>query len=59
MPECIECGTELELDYSQNTELDGDVAAVYQTGYCPKCGKQFTWIDYFEFSRFSNLREAE
>lgn len=58
MPECTNCGTELELDYTQNTEFDGDVAIAHQIGYCPKCGKHFTWVDYFEFTNFSELKEA-
>ena len=59
MPECMECGTELELDYSRGTDLDGDVVVMYQTGHCPNCGKHYTWTDYYEFTNFSELKEAE
>jgi uncharacterized protein with PIN domain len=59
MPTCMECGTELELDYSHGTELDGDIAIVYQTGYCPKCGKNYNWVDYYEFVNFSKLKAVE
>ena len=44
MPNCTSCGTELELDFSKDVELDGDVASVYQTGYCPKM-RQAVYMD--------------
>ena len=58
MPECTNCGTELELDYTRGTDLDGDVVVLYQSGYCPKCGKNFKWVDYFEFANFAELKEV-
>ena len=59
MPNCTNCGTELELDYTQGTELDGDIAVLHQSGYCPNCGKNFKWVDYFEFTNFAELEEQE
>lgn len=59
MPECTNCGTELELDHTRGTDLDGDVVVLYQLGYCPKCGKNFKWVDYFEFTNFAELEEQE
>ena len=55
MPNCLVCGTELEFSDTIDTECDGSVITLYETGYCPKCGKEYRWKDYYEFDRFDNL----
>lgn len=58
MPKC-ECGEELEFDRDDYYDADGEVIISKCWGHCPKCGKQYTWLDHFEISHYSDLEETE
>ena len=57
MPECLECGTELEFDNTLDQYSDADVVVFYEIGHCPKCKKAYKWKDIFKFETFEDLEE--
>ena len=57
MPNCLECGTELEYHDSIDTEFDGSVIVLHEVGHCPKCGKDYKWRSYYEFDRFDDVEK--
>lgn len=59
IPECDNCKKELLFDNDEFYDGDSDVILYRAYGYCPKCGKRYTWLDHFEISHYSELKEIE
>lgn len=57
MPDCLNCGTELEFDESLDQYTDNDDVILYEIGHCPCCGKSFKWKDNYKFTKYSDLEE--
>ena len=58
MPRCT-CGEELEFDTDTDLWVDGDTATMVSHGHCPKCEKQYKWLDHYELTDWSKLEEIE
>lgn len=55
-PKCLDCG--VDLDWLDNIDFDFE-HKVYITvvGTCPKCGKDYQWIERYAFEKFFDLTE--
>lgn len=60
MPNC-ECNEELEFDIDCCEEVDynGNFISVQTYGHCPKCKKQYKWLDFYDLSSWGELTEIK
>lgn len=58
MPNCPECNTELSLTECTDIDFQGtnETVATMQ-GICPKCKRNYTWEEIYEFKKIKNLEE--
>lgn len=58
-PKCEECNTVLEIDEIVNVSGDIENAECDIIGYCPECGKRYTWTGIYIFAQYKDLTEDE
>ena len=57
MPECTNCGTELEFDETVDSWADEEIVEMKNHGHCPKCGTLYKWKDLYKYLDFQDLEE--
>ncbi len=58
MPKCPECNTELSLTDCTDISFKGTNETVAtMKGICPKCKKNYSWEEIYEFKKIKNLEE--
>jgi hypothetical protein len=53
---CLVCGGNLELDMTEDFELDGDTVYVHCVGWCEECGASHKWIEVYSFQEIRNAK---
>lgn len=53
---CPNCNNKLFVETDDHMFYD-EYAREDVNGYCPNCGKNFKWTNYFKFDRFENFFE--
>ena len=53
---CLICGGSLELDMTDEFEMDGDTVYVYCVGWCEKCGAPHRWIEVYSFQETKSIK---
>lgn len=58
MPKCKYCNVELEFDNTIDRDIDIDIVYLYEVGHCPKCDRDYQWVDKYNFVKFEDLEEC-
>ena len=56
---CPYCGTDLVEDESLDTMVEPSVVYNALAGHCEDCGRNFQWVEKFEYLGFDGLEEVD